>query len=158
MPTAIEVPNVPVHRRRPASKAVGPVSIDRSASAVVVIAAVIERDGRLLVSRRLTGTHLAGLWEFPGGKCEPGEAHDACLARELAEELGVDSTIGDELLVTEHSYPERKVRLHFRQATIAGEPQPRLGQELRWIARHDLGQLAFPDADRELIERLTEQT
>ena len=64
-----------------------------SSSAVVVIAAVIERDGHLLVARRLEGTHLAGLWEFPGGKCEPGEAHDACLARELTEELGVDSTL-----------------------------------------------------------------
>ena len=126
-----------------------------ASSAVVVIAAVIERDGHLLVARRLDGTHLAGLWEFPGGKCEPGEAHDACLARELTEELGVNSTIGDELLVSEHSYPERTVRLHFRHATIAGEPQPLLGQELKWIARRDLGELAFPEADRELIELLT---
>ena len=122
---------------------------------MVVIAAVIERDGQLLVSRRLKGTHLAGLWEFPGGKCEPGEAHDACLARELAEELGVDSTIGDELLVSEHAYPERTVRLHFRLATIAGEPQPLLGQELMWVVRRDLRSLRFPQADRELIDLLT---
>ena len=155
MPDANEVPDVPVHRRGTASEAVGPVSEGGASSAVVVIAAVIERDGHLLVARRLEGTHLAGLWEFPGGKCEPGEAHDACLARELTEELGVDSTIGDELLVSEHSYPERTVRLHFRHATIAGEPQPLLGQELKWIARRDLGQLAFPEADRELIELLT---
>jgi mutator protein MutT len=122
---------------------------------VVVVAAVIERDGHLLVSRRLQGTHLAGLWEFPGGKCEPGEAHDACLARELTEELGVGSTIGDELLVTEHAYSERTVRLHFRHATISGEPQPILGQELMWIDRRELGRLRFPDADRELIRLLT---
>jgi 8-oxo-dGTP diphosphatase len=126
-----------------------------SAAVVVVVAAVIEEDGRLLVARRLKGTHLAGLWEFPGGKCEPGEPHEACLARELAEELGVGSTIGDELLVTEHAYPERRVRLHFRHATLNGEPRPLLGQELRWIPRGDLGQLAFPAADRELIELLT---
>ena len=126
-----------------------------STSVLVVVAAVIERDGRLLVSRRLEGSHLAGLWEFPGGKCEPGEGHDACLARELVEELGVHSTIGGELLVTEHAYPERTVRLHFRHATIAGEPQPRLGQELMWVARQELRTLSFPDADRELIELLS---
>jgi mutator protein MutT len=121
---------------------------------VVVVAAVIEREGRLLVSRRLKGTHLAGLWEFPGGKCEPGEPHDACLRRELAEELGVASTVGDELLVTEHAYPQRTVRLHFRHAVIHGEPKPVLGQELMWVERDDLGRLAFPAADRDLIELL----
>ena len=144
VPDAIEVPDVSVHRRRTASNAVGAVS-GGSTSVVVVVAAVIEtrRDG--CWSRDVsTGTHLAGLWEFPGGKCEPGEAHDACLARELIEELGVDSTIGDELLVTEHAYPERTVRLHFRHATIAGEPQPLLGQELKWIARRDLRPAQFP--------------
>jgi mutator protein MutT len=130
------------------------VNADASTPVVVVVAAVIEREGRLLVSRRLKGTHLAGLWEFPGGKCEPGEPHDICLARELAEELGVQSTIGLELLVTEHAYPERTVRLHFRHATIDGEPQPLLGQELMWVARRDLGQLEFPTADRDLIALL----
>ena len=124
-------------------------------SIVVVIAAVVEREGCLLVSRRLEGTHLAGYWEFPGGKCEPDEAHEACLARELVEELGVHATIGDEILVTEHAYPERTVRLHFRRATFVGEPQPLLGQELMWVSRRDLGQLTFPDADRELIELLS---
>ena len=89
---------------------------------VVVLAAVIERDGRFLVTRRQKGTHLDGLWEFPGGKCEPGETHAQCLARELREELGLEAVVGDELLVTEHAYPERTVRLHFRRCTIAGEP------------------------------------
>jgi mutator protein MutT len=127
---------------------------DRHAPVVVVVAAVIERDGQLLVSRRLDGTHLAGFWEFPGGKLEPGEPHEAGLARELQEELGVDATIGDELLVTEHVYPERTVRLHFRHATIASEPRPLIGQDIRWIARAKLDQLRFPDADRELIDLL----
>jgi mutator protein MutT len=122
---------------------------------IVVVAAVIERGGRLLVSRRLRGTHLAGYWEFPGGKVEPGEPHEAGLARELLEELGVEAAIGGELLVTEHTYPERTVRLHFRHATITGEPRPLLGQEIRWIERAELRELPFPDADRELIERLT---
>ena len=72
---------------------------------IVVLAAVIERDGRFLVTRRPANTHLAGYWEFPGGKCEPGEAHDACLDRELREELGVGARVGREMLTTEHAYP-----------------------------------------------------
>ena len=100
------------------------------ARVLVVLAAVIERGDRLLVTRRLTGTHLSGLWEFPGGKCEAGESHEACLARELLEELGVRATVGRELLITEHAYPERTVRLHFRTCEIDGEPSPLLGQEM----------------------------
>lgn len=122
---------------------------------IVVLAAIVEDDrGHLLVTRRLEGTHLAGLWEFPGGKCEPGERHEACLARELAEELGVESVVGDELLVTEHDYADRVVRLHFRRCRILGEPKPLLGQDIRWIERQALRTLEFPPADRELIETL----
>jgi len=125
---------------------------------IVVLAAVIERGGLLLVTRRLAGTHLSGRWEFPGGKCEPGEAPDACLARELSEELGVESEIGEELLVTEHAYPGRTVRLHFRLCRILGEPRPMIGQEMRWVSREDLGGLEFPEADRDLIALLSKPT
>jgi len=82
---------------------------------LVVLAAVIEREGRLLVTQRLQDTHLADYWEFPGGKCEPGETHEACLARELREELDAGADIGPEILATEYAYPERTVRLHFRR-------------------------------------------
>ena len=125
---------------------------------VVVLAAVIEHDGRFLVTRRPSGTHLSGYWEFPGGKCESGESHDACLRRELVEELGVEARIGDEILVTEHAYPERTVRLHFRACVIAGEPQARLGQEMRWVTRKELKGMEFPEADRDLIAALTESS
>jgi mutator protein MutT len=124
------------------------------ARVIVVLAAVIERGDRLLVTRRLKGTHLSGLWEFPGGKCEAGESHDACLARELLEELGVRATVGRELLITEHAYPERTVRLHFRACEIDGDPSPLLGQEMRWVHRSELRALEFPEADRDLIEML----
>ncbi|HET9371377.1 MAG TPA: (deoxy)nucleoside triphosphate pyrophosphohydrolase [Vicinamibacterales bacterium] len=124
------------------------------ARVIVVLAAVIERGGRLLVTRRLKGTHLSGLWEFPGGKCEAGESHEACLARELLEELGVRATVGKELLMTEHASPERTVRLHFRACEIDADPSPQLGQEMRWIRRSELRTLEFPDADRDLIEML----
>lgn len=124
---------------------------------VVVVAAVIERGGRILVSRRLEGTHLAGRWEFPGGKCEPGESHGACLARELEEELGVTRvTVGEEIVTTEHAYPERVVRLHFRRCAIEEEPRGVLGQALRWVTRAELGALDLPDADRDLVKHLTE--
>ena len=122
---------------------------------VVVVAAVIERDGRILVSRRLEGTHLAGLWEFPGGKCEPGETYDACLTREIHEELGVRARVGDQILVTEHAYPEKRVRLHFYWCAIDDEPRPMIGQQIQWIDREKLTTLAFPEADRALIEILT---
>lgn len=125
---------------------------------IVVVAAVIERDGRLLVSRRLQGTHLAGRWEFPGGKCEPGESHEACLARELEEELGVTrATVGEEIGAAEHAYPERVVQLHFRRCTLDEEPRGALGQSLRWVTRAELGTLDLPDADRDLVKRLVDQ-
>jgi 8-oxo-dGTP diphosphatase len=137
------------------SKAAGSCPLTPPPPIIVVLAAVIERHGRILVTRRLQDTHLAGLWEFPGGKCDPGESHDECLRRELLEELGVRARIGDEILVTEHRYPERRVRLHFRRCAIDGEPRPLLGQDMRWVARQDLATLEFPEADARLIEILT---
>lgn len=124
---------------------------------IVVLAAVIERDDCFLVTRRVEGTHLAGFWEFPGGKCEPGETHEGCLVREISEELGVTAVVGPEILTTEHVYPERTVRLHFRACSIAGEPEPLIGQEVRWVRRSELTTLAFPPADDELIKKLTDK-
>ena len=122
---------------------------------IIVLAAVIERDGHFLMTRRLKGTHLAGTWEFPGGKCDEGESHEACLARELDEELAVRGDIGEEIFTVEHAYPERTVRLHFRRVTLLGEPTPQIGQEMRWVARADLGFLDLPEADRGLVDLLS---
>jgi 8-oxo-dGTP diphosphatase len=122
---------------------------------IVVVAAIIEERGRFLLSRRLAGTHLAGTWEFPGGKCEPGETHEACLARELREELGVDALVGGEILVTEHAYPERTVRLHFRRCALDDAPQAMLGQQLRWAARDELRSIELPAADQAVVDLLT---
>jgi 8-oxo-dGTP diphosphatase len=119
------------------------------------MAAVVEREGRLLVTRRLQGTHLAGLWEFPGGKCEPGETPDDCLRRELHEELEVEALIGDEILTTVHAYGDRTVELHFRRCELAGEPRPRLGQDIRWVTRGELKSLDLPPADADLVALLT---
>lgn len=124
---------------------------------VVVLAGVIERQSRFLLTRRLKNTHLAGYWEFPGGKCETDEDHQACLIRELREELDVAAVVGDEILVSEHDYPDRTVRIHFRRCDIVGDPSPQLGQEMRWVDRTELATLQFPPADDELIALLVNQ-
>jgi 8-oxo-dGTP diphosphatase len=124
---------------------------------LVVCAAVIERDGRFLITRRPQGVHLAGFWEFPGGKCESGEMLADCLARELREELAVEALVGQEILRTTHAYPDRSVDLHFLQCEIVGEASPQVGQDMQWAARHELARLAFPPADEELIQMLTRE-
>lgn len=121
---------------------------------ILVSAAVIERDGAFLLTRRLKGTHLEGAWEFPGGKCEQGETPEACLVREIDEELGTGIVIGERLLVTRHAYPERAVELHFFRVALTGEPSPRIGQQMRWVPRAELAALEFPDADAELVRML----
>ena len=125
---------------------------------VIVTAAVVRRGGAYLVTRRLKGTHLEGLWEFPGGKCEPGESSVECLVRELREELGCGASIGPELLSTSHDYGDRTIQLHFFRCELEGEPQPLLGQEIRWVPRAELRALDFPPADDELIRLLAEET
>jgi mutator protein MutT len=124
------------------------------AAATVVAAAIVERDGRFLMTRRLQGTHLEGLWEFPGGKADPGESLEACLARELAEELGVESRVGALRWSTTHDYPSKRVELHFFDCSIDGDPRPLLGQELRWVSRAELGSLPLPEADAGLVALL----
>jgi 8-oxo-dGTP diphosphatase len=123
-------------------------------TAIVVTAAVVERDGRFLVTRRQQGVHLEGYWEFPGGKCDPGESLGECLARELREELDVAARVGEEIFTTSHAYPDRRVELHFLRCELESEPRPQLGQEMRWVAREELASLKFPPADAELIRIL----
>jgi 8-oxo-dGTP diphosphatase len=121
---------------------------------IVVTAAVIERDGTFLVTRRHAGVHLEGYWEFPGGKCDRGESLTDCLRREILEELASDITVGQKLFSTAHDYPDRIVELHFFACELTDEPRAMLGQEMRWAKRADLRALHFPPADDELIERL----
>ncbi len=123
---------------------------------IVVTAAVVEIDGRFLVTRRQTGVHLEGFWEFPGGKCDKDESLTVCLGRELLEELDVPSRVGEEIFTTTHTYPERSVELHFFRCELLGEPRPQLGQDMRWVRREDLAALKFPPADAELIQILTQ--
>ena len=122
---------------------------------LVVTAAVIERDGAFLLTRRLDGTHLAGHWEFPGGKLHAGETLEACLAREIREELDAGVDVGSEILATVHDYPDRSIELRFFRCALTSEPRPTMGQEMRWVALSDLAEVQLPPADDELVRMLT---
>lgn len=119
-----------------------------------VVAAVIERGGKILISRRPKGAHLEGLWEFPGGKAEAGESAERALVREVREELGVAFTAGERVAEVDWKYPDKRVRIAFFRGTIEGEPRPLEGQELAWVAPADLDRYEFPPADASLLERL----
>lgn len=121
---------------------------------LLVAAAIIEDQGRYFVTRRQKGTHLAGLWEFPGGKSEPGESLADCLRRELREELGAEVVIGDEIFAVTHHYADRSVELHFLSCRFLNAPVPLLGQEMQWVPRERLRSLKFPPADDELVALL----
>jgi 8-oxo-dGTP diphosphatase len=122
---------------------------------VEVVAAVIRKDGKILITQRPDDVHLARLWEFPGGKVEAGESLESALQREIREELGIDITVGDEFYRVEHNYPEKSVRLHFFNCAIEeGEPKGLGVADLRWVLPADLVQFDFPPADAQLIEKL----
>ena len=120
-----------------------------------VTAAVIERDGRLLIARRRRGSHLEGLWEFPGGKRREGESLPEALRREIREELDAAVEVGEVVEVVDWEYPGVRLRLHFFRCTLQGEPRSVEGQELAWVAPADLRAYDFPPADARLIARLS---
>jgi len=120
-----------------------------------VVAAIIRRGERILITQRFDNVHLPGLWEFPGGKVEAGESLQAALEREIREELGLQIRVHDEFFTTEHDYPTKSVRLHFfNSSIIEGEPRLIDVADLRWVLPQDLDQFEFPEADADLIARL----
>ncbi|MCP5517416.1 MAG: 8-oxo-dGTP diphosphatase MutT [Verrucomicrobiales bacterium] len=122
---------------------------------IEVAAGLLFRDGRLLLAQRPEGAHLAGLWEFPGGKRADGETFPECLRRELHEELGITVVVEDCVFEEAHTYPERRVRLRFfRCRLLAGEPRGLEGQAIAWVRREELGAYRFPPADELLVHRL----
>lgn len=122
---------------------------------IEVSAALIFQSGRLLLAQRPAGSHLGGLWEFPGGKREPGETFEACLVREIREELGVEIAGLEQYEEVTHEYSDRRVHLKFfRCRLLSGEPQPLECAALAWVTQPELSQYAFPAADAHLLERL----
>ncbi|HVV74016.1 MAG TPA: 8-oxo-dGTP diphosphatase MutT [Verrucomicrobiae bacterium] len=120
-----------------------------------VAAALVFRGGKLLITQRPMSSHLGGLWEFPGGKREPGETFEAALIRELREELEIDVSVEQLVETVVHEYPEKKVNLKFfRCRWEANEPRPVGCPAFRWISAEDLPRFQFPAADAKLIDRL----
>jgi mutator protein MutT len=116
---------------------------------------LIRRDGRYLITRRNREAHLGGLWEFPGGKREPGESLVECLRRELREELGIEITAPTLFRVIRHDYPEKRVELHFFLCSIeTGLERPLGCADLRWMTPAEMARFDFPPADRPVIESL----
>lgn len=125
-----------------------------------IVAGIIRReDGKLLITKRAEGDHLGGVWEFPGGKVEPGESPQAALARELEEEVGIQAIVDPDKLYREieHSYPDRELRLLFYTVTdFSGEPDTLEVADLRWIEPRELCEYEFPPADQQLIQDLAD--
>ena len=120
---------------------------------IAVVAGLIVRDGRLMIAQRPHGKHMAGKWEFPGGKIEKGETPEAALERELFEELGVKTQTGRIYYAIHHSYPEKDVLLLFyRSSLIEGEPHPIEEADIRWIEEGQLREFDWAEADAPLID------
>ncbi len=120
-----------------------------------VTAGVVKKDGRILISRRPPGKHLAGMWEFPGGKQESGESLEECVRREILEELGLLVKPLSMIMTSAHDYGDRSVLLHFFDCRlISGEARPDRCQEFRWVKPGELGSFDFPPPDRKLVEFL----
>ena len=122
---------------------------------IEVAAALIFRNGRILITQRRADSHLGGLWEFPGGKREPNETFEQCLVREIHEELGVEISTNRLFEEIMHAYPSKTVRLKFFSCRLLhGEPQPLGCAALKWIGESELNDYKFPDADAKLLLKL----
>ncbi|WP_254944468.1 8-oxo-dGTP diphosphatase MutT [Cyanobium sp. AMD-g] len=122
---------------------------------VIGVGVVRDGQGRVLIDQRLQEGLLGGLWEFPGGKQEPGEAIEATIERELREELAIEVTVAEELITLEHAYSHKRLRfvVHLCQ-WLAGEPQPLASQQVRWVAPEELASYPFPAANARIIAAL----
>jgi 8-oxo-dGTP diphosphatase len=123
---------------------------------VHVVAGVIrDARGRILLARRTEGRELAGLWEFPGGKIEPGETAEHALARELREELGIEASVGGLLIDVRMPYPDKQLRLDvYLIEGYSGTPSGMEGQALAWAPLHKLADYPMPPADAPVVVEL----
>lgn len=120
-----------------------------------VVAGVLrDARGRVLLARRIAGRDLAGLWEFPGGKVEPGETPEAALVRELREELAVEVTVGAQVASVAWSGPDKQLLLDVHEVVHLGTPRGVEGQALAWVPLHKLSDYPMPPADRPVVEAL----
>ncbi|MEO1147025.1 MAG: A/G-specific adenine glycosylase [Cyanobacteria bacterium J06638_22] len=119
------------------------------------VAVVWNEVGQILIDRRPPSGLLGGLWEFPGGKIEPGETVEDCIRREIKEELGIEVEVGDRLISLDHAYSHFRVTLNVHHCRhLSGEPQPIECDEIRWVSLDELDQYPFPAANVQIIDAL----
>ena len=125
---------------------------------VEVVAALLERDGRLLIGQRQPHQSHSLQWEFPGGKVEPGETPAQALTRELEEELGIQDAAGEEIARYEYAYPGKNpiLLIFFRVRGFRGEPQNRVFHDLRWEPAAALPAFDFVEGDRDFLRALAD--
>ena len=122
---------------------------------VIGVGVVLNQAGEVLIDQRLNEGLLGGLWEFPGGKQEPGEAITDTIARELQEELAIEVEVNQELITVDHAYSHKKLRFIVHLCRwLSGEPQPLASQQVRWVKPEELGSFPFPAANARIIEAL----
>ncbi|MEL6605807.1 MAG: A/G-specific adenine glycosylase [Cyanobacteria bacterium J06614_10] len=122
------------------------------------VAVIIDGDGNILIDRRKQEGLLGGLWEFPGGKIEPGESQEDCVRREIQEELGIDIEVGSKLITIDHTYTHFKVTLNvFNCKHLSGEPKPIECDEVRWVTLDEIDEYPFPKANGQIIEAMRQQ-
>ena len=130
----------------------------RRPDAHVVAAALFDAEGRLLLAERPKGKHMAGGWEFPGGKREAGEERIDTLKRELREEVGIEILEAEPLIAYEHEFPDRTIKLDLWFVTkYSGTPQSLEGQNLRWVALDDLDSVGLLEADAPMVAPLKQR-
>lgn len=122
---------------------------------IEVVAAIIQKDNKFLITKRLKKSHLGHCWEFPGGKIEPNETIEECIIRECKEEIDVEIKPIRKIKELIHSYSEITVHLHFMICElISGNPKPIECADLKWVTPQQLSQYEFPEADTLIIQKL----
>jgi mutator protein MutT len=123
------------------------------------VAVIWNDDGQILIDRRRPGGAMGGLWEFPGGKVEPGETIADCIQREIREELAIEIAVGVALTTITHDYGDFSVCLNVHHCHhLSGEPQPIECDEIRWVAMEHLSEYEFPAANSQIIAAIIQDS
>ncbi|BAZ43322.1 mutator protein MutT [Chondrocystis sp. NIES-4102] len=122
------------------------------------VAVISNQQKQILIDRRKATGEMGGLWEFPGGKVETGETIEACIKREIKEELGLDVVVGDRLITITHNYQTFDVTLYVHDCQyITGEPQPIECEEIHWVSAAELNKYQFPAANSQIVKLLQQR-